>query len=45
MGNVSSAVMGHEYAGAGATIGPAMVFSYLAMEHAAQQVVEPVSQA
>lgn len=34
-GNVSAAVMGNDYAGAGATIGPAMVFSYLAMEHAA----------
>jgi 3-oxosteroid 1-dehydrogenase len=36
-GNVSAAVMGNEYAGAGATIGPAMVFSYLAMEHAAEE--------
>ena len=36
-GNVSAAVMGNEYAGAGATIGPAMVFSYLAMEHAAME--------
>ncbi|WP_324618249.1 FAD-binding protein [Streptomyces europaeiscabiei] len=35
-GNASAAVMGNEYAGAGATIGPAMVFSYLAMEHAAK---------
>ena len=31
-GNVSSAVMGHTYAGPGATIGPAMVFGYLAAE-------------
>jgi 3-oxosteroid 1-dehydrogenase len=29
-GNCSSAVMGHTYAGPGATIGPAMVFGYLA---------------
>ena len=29
-GNASAAVMGHSYAGAGATIGPAMVFGYLA---------------
>jgi 3-oxosteroid 1-dehydrogenase len=29
-GNASSAVMGHSYAGAGATIGPAMTFGYLA---------------
>lgn len=34
-GNVTAAVMGNDYAGAGATIGPAMVFAYLAMEHAA----------
>ena len=31
-GNVSSAVMGHTYAGPGATIGPALVFGYLAAE-------------
>ncbi len=31
-GNVSSAVMGHTYAGPGATIGPAMTFGYLAAE-------------
>ena len=30
VGNASSAVMGHTYAGAGATIGPAIVFGYLA---------------
>ncbi len=29
-GNASAAVMGHTYAGAGSTIGPAMVFGYLA---------------
>ncbi|HKN54430.1 MAG TPA: FAD-binding protein, partial [Amycolatopsis sp.] len=29
-GNVSAAVMGRTYAGPGATIGPAMVFGYLA---------------
>jgi 3-oxosteroid 1-dehydrogenase len=29
-GNVSSAVMGHTYAGPGATIGPALAFGYLA---------------
>jgi 3-oxosteroid 1-dehydrogenase len=32
-GNVSSAVMGRTYAGPGATIGPAMVFGYLAAEN------------
>ncbi len=31
-GNVSSAVMGYTYAGPGATIGPALVFGYLAVE-------------
>src|SRR5262249_3465287 len=30
-GNASAAVMGHSYAGAGATIGPAMTFCYLAV--------------
>jgi 3-oxosteroid 1-dehydrogenase len=34
-GNTSAAVMGHTYAGPGATIGPAMVFGYLAAEHLA----------
>ncbi|MDF1602629.1 3-oxosteroid 1-dehydrogenase [Nocardioides sp. YIM 152315] len=31
-GNCSSAVMGHTYAGPGATIGPALTFGYLAAE-------------
>jgi 3-oxosteroid 1-dehydrogenase len=34
-GNATAAVMGHEYAGPGATIGPSMVFGYLAARHAA----------
>ncbi|MEI7057243.1 3-oxosteroid 1-dehydrogenase [Nocardioides sp. CCNWLW239] len=34
-GNVSSAVMGRTYAGPGATIGPALVFGYLAAEDCA----------
>jgi 3-oxosteroid 1-dehydrogenase len=32
-GNTSSAVMGRTYAGAGATIGPAMAFGYIAAGH------------
>ena len=33
-GNTSSAVMGDKYLGAGATLGPAMTFGYLAALHA-----------
>jgi len=29
-GNASGAVMGHSYTGAGATLGPAMTFGYVA---------------
>lgn len=36
-GNTASAVMGNEYAGPGATIGPAMVFGYLAAKDAARR--------
>ncbi|CRK57818.1 3-oxosteroid 1-dehydrogenase [Alloactinosynnema sp. L-07] len=35
-GNASSSVMGNEYAGPGATIGPSIVFGYVAARHAAQ---------
>ncbi|WP_149564477.1 FAD-dependent oxidoreductase [Streptomyces cacaoi] len=34
-GNASAAVMGETYPGPGATIGPAMAFSYIAVEHMA----------
>jgi len=34
-GNVTSSVMGTDYAGPGATLGPAMTFAYLAIEHIA----------
>jgi 3-oxosteroid 1-dehydrogenase len=35
VGNTSAAVMGHTYAGPGATIGPALVFGYVAALHIA----------
>jgi 3-oxosteroid 1-dehydrogenase len=41
-GNVSSAVMGHTYAGPGATIGPALAFGYLAAEDIARTSVAEV---
>jgi 3-oxosteroid 1-dehydrogenase len=36
-GNASSAVMGNDYAGPGATIGPAMTFGYVGARHMAAQ--------
>lgn len=39
-GNNSAAVMGNEYAGPGATIGPSMVFGYLAAKHVAARSAE-----
>jgi 3-oxosteroid 1-dehydrogenase len=40
-GNASAAVMGHTYAGAGATIGPAMTFGYLAVRDMAVTPAPP----
>ena len=40
-GNVSAPVMGHTYAGPGATIGPALAFGYLAALHIAERAANP----
>src|SRR4051794_9544672 len=42
-GNVSAAVMGNTYAGPGATIGPALVFGYLAAEDIARSATQSVA--
>lgn len=38
-GNVSASAMGKSYPGPGGTIGPAMVFAYAAVEHAARATI------
>jgi 3-oxosteroid 1-dehydrogenase len=44
-GNASAPVMGHTYAGPGATIGPAMTFGYLAALHMAARAAQVVQEA
>ncbi|OEV04573.1 FAD-binding protein [Streptomyces oceani] len=44
-GNTSASVMGNEYAGPGATIGPSLVFGYVAARHAAARQTAPAASA
>jgi succinate dehydrogenase/fumarate reductase flavoprotein subunit len=41
VGNTAAPVMGRSYAGAGATIGPAMTFGFVAAKHLAAQTANP----
>jgi 3-oxosteroid 1-dehydrogenase len=43
-GNVSAPVMGHTYAGPGATIGPAVTFGYLAARHIVERATRPAKE-
>jgi 3-oxosteroid 1-dehydrogenase len=43
-GNVSAPVMGHTYAGPGATIGPALTFGYLAARHIVERAGRPMTE-
>ncbi|GAA4503924.1 FAD-binding protein [Actinoallomurus oryzae] len=44
-GNTSASVMGHDYPGPGGTIGPSIVFGYVAARHAAERAAAPAGSA